>query len=225
MNQIIIDNRHKIDTACQLCFYALDKYHKAVEAFQKEKSRIAALPYVQSEQERLVNQAAESLAKTVQAHYEEIKHNLEDIRTAAGAMENLLDVGQDLQNALSVVKALGSAMPEDTRHELVEQFKGQYKALIILKAAYLAASISAAYYFDGLLFKSADVLDELDDMAYRIAVQPGGNMLAAITFGRKLEKFAVSMGVDLTRKYWDIVDDSSAIDAQIRAAAGLGAAD
>ena len=51
------------------------------------------------------------------------------------------------------------------------------------------------------------------------------NMLAAITFGRKLEKFAVSMGVNLTQKYRDIVDDSSAIDAQIRAAAGLGAAD
>ena len=225
MNQTITSNRHKIDTACQLCFFALDKYHKAAEAFLEEKRRINASPYIQAEKERMVSRAAESLGGTVRACYEEISRNLADIRGAARAMEDLLDVGADLQNALSVVKTLGSAMPEDTRRRLVEQFRGQYQALTILRAAYEAAGISAEVYFKGVLFSSAGLLDELDGMAYRLVVQPSTDTFVAINFGSKLEKFAVSLGVELTQKYRDIVDASSAIEGQIRAAAGLGAAD
>lgn len=225
MNQIIIDNRHKINTACQNCFHALNKYHKAVEAFHEEKRRISASPYIQAVQEQMVSSAAESLAKTAQIQYEEISRNLADIRHAAGAMESLLDVGEALQNALSVVKVLGSAMPEETRRRLVEQFKGQYQALVILKAAYEAVNLPAEHYFNGLLFSSAGELDELDNMAYRLVIQPGTDVLAEFKFGSKLEKFVVSLGVDLSPKYRDVVDISNAMNEQIRVAAGLGAVD
>ena len=222
MNQIIIDNRHKIDTACQLCFYALDKYNAAVEAFQEEKRRIIATPYIQQEQERMVNQAAEALGKTAQAHYEEIKQNLEAIRTAAGEMENLLDIGEDLQNALSVVKTLGKSLPSETRVGLVDQFKGQRQALTILKSAYESVDISAEPYFEGLIFSSSAALDQLDDMAYRIVAQPGTNLLVAVSFGTELEKFAVSLGVGLSKSFSGIVDTSGALNGQLRAVMGLG---
>lgn len=225
MNQIIIENRHKIDTACQLCFYTLDKYNKAVEAFHEEKRKITATPYIQQEQERLVNRAAETLRNTALAHYEEIKHSLGDIRTAAVEMENLLDVGEDLQNALSVIKALGKSLPSETRVGLVNQFKGQRQALTILKTAYESADISAEPYFEGMIFSSSAALDQLDDMAYRIVMQPGTDLMVVVSFGTELEKFALSLGVELTKHFRDIVDTTAATNQQLRAAAGLGASD
>ena len=68
MNQVVIDNRKKIAAAVTSCFRALDSYHKAVEAFGVEKQRIASMPYIQTEQERLVNQAADKLRNAVHGH-------------------------------------------------------------------------------------------------------------------------------------------------------------
>lgn len=223
MNQIIVDNRHKIDTACQSCFFALDKYHKAVNAFNEEKRRIAATPYIQQEQERMVNQASDALKNSAQGYYEEIKRNLDTIRAAAGEMENMMDIGEDLQNALSVIKALGGSLPGETRIKLVEQFKGQRQALSLLKAAYESAGITSQPYFQDLILNTAKELDALDDKAYRMVVAPGENMMIAVNFGRDLEKFAESLGVDLTKKFGEIVDTSDALNAQLRAAMGLGA--
>ena len=63
-----------------------------------------ATPYIQQEQERLVNRAAETLRNTALAHYEEIKHSLGDIRTAAVEMENLLDhTGMYVRRSAQVV--------------------------------------------------------------------------------------------------------------------------
>jgi len=225
MNPIIIDNRHRIDTACQLCFYTLDKYSKAVAAFHEEKREITAAPYLRQEQERMVNRAAEALRTTAQAHYEELKHGLEDIRAAAGELENLLDIGEELQNALCVVKALGKELPSETRVGLVNRFKGQRQALVILKSAYASVGISAEPYFEGLIFSSSGALDELEDMAYRIAARPGDQLAAAVSFGGQLEKLAEALGVQLTKKFKDIVDASAAFEAQLRAAVGSGAAD
>lgn len=223
MNQIIVDNRHKINTACQICFFALDKYHKAVNAFNEEKRRIAATPYIQQEQERMVNQASDALKNSAQGYYEEIKRNLDTIRAAAGEMENMMDIGEDLQNALSVIKALGGSLPGETRIKLVEQFKGQRQALSLLKAAYESAGITSQPYFQDLILNTAKELDALDDKAYRMVVAPGENMMIAVNFGRDLEKFAESLGVDLTKKFGEIVDTSDALNAQLRAAMGLGA--
>lgn len=225
MNQIIVDNRHKIDTACQSCFYTLDKYHKAVNAFNEEKRQIAATPYIQQEQERMVSKAADTLKNNVQGFYEDIQRNLDVIRTAAEEMDQLLDLGEDLQNALSVVKTLGSALPGETRIKLVEQFKGQRQALSLLKAAYASVGIAAEAYFQGVIRNSASELQELNDMASRMVSAPGENMMVAVTFGSNLEKFAETMGVDLTKKFREIVDTSDALNAQLRAVMGLGASD
>lgn len=225
MNQIIVDNRHKIDTACQSCFFALDKYHKAVNAFNEEKRRIAATPYIQQEQERMVNTAADNLKATVQGLYEEIKRNLDTIRAAAGEMESLMDIGEDLQNALSVVRTLGASLPGESRVKLVEKFKGQGQALSLLKAAYESVGITAQPYFQGLILNTAKELDALDGKAYRMVAAAGENMMVAVTFGSDLEKFAESLGVDLTKKFREIVDASDALNAQLRAVMGLGASD
>lgn len=225
MNQIVIDNRHKIDTACRMYFLMLDKYHKAVEAFHEEKRRIAASLYIQEEKERMVNRAEDALKNTANNCYEEIKKNLDVIRAAAGEMENLMDIGPDLQNALSVVNSLGKSMPSETRIRLVEEFKGQRQALTILKTAYEAAGITAEPYFEGLISDVSKELDELDDAAYRMVGQPGKNMFVALNFGRDLEKYAESLGVQLTGKYRDTVNTAGALNRQMRAVMGLGAND
>ena len=222
MNPTVNENRHKIDTACQLCFYKIDEYYKAVSAFNVDKHRIAALvQYSEQEKERQLKAAMESLHNTVQGYYAEIKKNLDVIRTAATEMENLMDIGEDLQNAISVVKALGKALPAESRLKIVEPFKGQRQALTLLKAAYAAEEITDKPYFEGLIINVADELDALEDKAYRLTVQPGTDTIVAVNFGSALEKFAAAMGCKLTKKFRDIVDTTEAMNAQIRAAAGL----
>lgn len=221
MNQVVINNREKIGTACHNCFRALDSYHKAVEAFGAEKQRIASTPYIQAEKERQVNQAADKLRNAVQGHCEQIQRELETIRTAAEEMQNLMDIGADLQNALSVVKSLGKALPSESRFKLVEQFKGQYQALAILKAAYEAVEITTEPYFKGLIFDTSRAVKDLEDKAACLADKPGENMMIAFSFGNDLEKFAQTLGVELPARYRDTVDTSAAMSRQLRAVMGL----
>lgn len=225
MNQTVIDNRHKIDTACQSCFFALDKYHKAVEGFGAEKQRIASMPYIQAEKERLVNQAADTLRNAVQGHCEQIQRELDTIRTAAEEMQNLIDIGEDLQNALSVVKSLGKALPPEVRSKLAEQFRGQYQALTMLKAAYEAVEITAEPYFKGLIFNAPQAVKDLEDKAASLADKPGENMMVAFNFGNDLEKLAQALGVELPTRYRDAVDTSAAMSRQLRAVMGLSTGD
>lgn len=221
MNQIITDNRHKIDTACQLCFHALEKYNKAVDGFNNQRQQITASPYIQQEKERRINQEEEKLVRSVAGYYEEIRHNLDVIRDAAVEMEDLLDIGQEFQNALSVVKTLGKAMPSETRISLVEGFKGQRQALIILKAAFEDVGISSEPYFKGLILNASKEVDALDEMAYRLNSQPGKNVLVAVSFASSLEKFAEALGVKLAKRFADLVDTTGAVNQRMRAVMGL----
>ena len=220
MNQTIKENQHKIDTACKLCFYELDKCSQAIKSFSEEERRIAGLPYIEAEKERMVKRAADVLGTAAQKHYEEIKGNLEVMRKAAAEMDAVLDVGPDFQNTLSVVKTLGAGMPEGVIPGLVEQFKGQKQALILLKAAMESAGVVATeHYFKDMLFDAAGTMDQLDDLAYRLAAQPDQWTLCC--FGNELEKFVRKLGVELSKSFKDIVDTSEALNQQIWAAAGV----
>lgn len=225
MNEIVKDNRHKIDTACQRCFLALDRYNDAVSSFHQECQRIAQTPYIESEKERQTAEASEKLAKKATAEYDVLHECLEHMRTAAGEMEHLLDIGEDFQNTISIVKTLGKALPVEQRSTLIEPFKGQMQALQMLSAAYRAVDLDPEYYFKGLIFYTAARLDSLEDLAYRIAAQPGRNLVAVIDFATELEKFAAALGVELTHRFHDLVDTSGALTAAIRSAAGVGTAD
>lgn len=225
MNEIVKDSRHKIDTACTRCFLALDRHGKAVDAFNQERRRIEALPYIQEEKERMVSKAEEALSAAAAAEYGVIHESLEAARTAAGEMDRLLDIGEDFQNTLAVVKTLGKGLPAELRGRLAEPFRGQRQALLLLKAAYEAAEIDPELYFKGLIFDSSARVDGLDNLAHRLTIQPQGNLLAAVDFAGELEKFAEGMGVELTRRFRDMVDISGALTDTIRQAAGLGTAD
>lgn len=225
MNEIVKDNRHKIDTACHRCFLSLDRYKDAVSSFHQECQRIGQTPYIQSEKERQTAEASEKLAKKAAAEYDVLHECLEHMRTAAGEMERLLDIGEDFQNTLSTVNTLGKALPVEQRSTLIEPFKGQMQVLSILRAAYKAADIDPEYYFKDLIFNTAARLDGLDELAYRIAIQPGRNPVTVIDFAAELEKFAAALGVELTHRFHDLVDTSAALNSAIRSAMGLGAAD
>ena len=224
MNQIITSNRQKISTHINNCFSALGKYLKAVDAFHQERNRITGLPFIQEEKERMVAKAAQSLAENAQTQYTAISGELKGIGAAAAEMEQLLDIGQDLQNALAVVK-YGSAIPVATRLQLVDTFRGQPQALTILKAAFEAAGLDPEHYFKGLIFKADDQVQRLDELAYQIVVQPGENALVAVNFSNELEKFAASIGAELTARFSDMTDATEVFNAAYRSAFGLGTAD
>ena len=225
MNDVIKDSRHKIDTACYRCFLALDRHGDAVASFHQACQRIEQTPYVQSEKERQTAGASEALSKKAAEEYNVIHECLEDMRTAAGEMEQLLDIGEDFQNTLSVVRTLGHYLPAEQRRALAEPFRGQMQALKLLSAAYKAADIDPEHYFDGMIFDTAARLDGLDGIARRIAAQPSGSPVTVIEFASELEKFAAALGVELTHHFRDLADTSGALTAAIRSAAGAGTAD
>lgn len=154
-----------------------------------------------------------------------IRESLEDMRMAAGDMSQLLDIGEEFQHTLSIVATLKKALPVEQRVTLLEPFRGQMQALSMLRAAYEAADIDPEHYFDGMIFDTAARLDSLDELAHRIAAQPGRNPVTVIEFAADLEEFAASMGVELTSHFHDSVDTSDALTAAIRSAAGVGTAD
>lgn len=222
MNEFVIENRHKIDTACQLCFYAIDRYNRAVEAFNRKKHDIiGSMVYSQIEKERQINVAEGELGNTANIQYNEIKRNLEDIRTAGTKLDEFLDLGTDLQNALSVIKTLGKATPADICVDLVNQFKGQKKALSMLKSAYQVTGLDTNVYFDGVIFDTEGEVKQLDDLAYSIVAQNGPNAAAALALGGRLEAYAESVGVELTKRFADIVDTSEEYNRKLRAVMGI----
>ena len=225
MNQTVIDKKDKIGTACELCFYQLAAYNREVEAFQTKRREIAALPYVEAEKEARINKALDALKEAGQVRYNEIKRNLDTIKINAVALEDILDIGEELKNAVSVVKALGASMPSETRFNLVNPFRGQRQSLLILQAAYKEAGIDPLPYFKGLVLDASDRVDTLDSAAYQLAIQPSGTMLTAANFGEGLEDFADDLGVPLKKRFRDVVDTTSTYAERLRAVAGLGAAD
>ena len=221
MNSMIYSGRETIDQAAGRCFKALAAYNETVRAYQNECREIDPLPFIQEEKERMKAKAAEKMYQDVRRQHETILAELDKIALAAEGMETLLDIGEDLQNALAVVKSLGAAMPSNLRFSLVVPFKGQKMALEILKAAYEAGGIDAEPYFKGLIFDADSRIGSLKESAMRLALQPGESLLTAHTFAGELEDFAKAMGVELSTKYGDLVDAQGAMMEQVRAAAGL----
>ena len=221
MNSMIYSGRETIDQAAGRCFKVLAAYNETVRAYQNECREIDPLPFIQEEKERMKAKAAEKMYQDVRGQHETILAELDKIALAAEGMETLLDIGEDLQNALAVVKPLGAAMPSNLRFSLVVPFKGQKMALEILKAAYEAGNIDAEPYFKGLIFDADSRIGSLKESAMRLALQPGESLLAAHTFAGELEGFAKAMGVELSTKYADLVDAQGAMMEQVRAAAGL----
>ena len=221
MNQIVIDNRQKIASACSRCFSALDGYARACNDFRAEQKRIEPLPYIQEEKERMVSEAAKKLGSVASTKYEEIRKNLDDIKEAAEEMAAILDIGQDFQNTLSLVKQMGSDLPVDVRYALIAPFKGQKRALEILKAAYESAGMSPEPYFKGLIFAPGSRISALDADVYRITVQPGDHLLVAATFANGLESLADDLGVELSTRFKDMTDLSAAYTAAMYKACGV----
>lgn len=221
MNQTVIENRKKISSACASCFTALEKYAEACNAFKAEKERISTLLYIEEEKERMVNKAAENLRTAAEAQYTEISRNLEDIKAASEEMAGILDIGEEFQNTLSVIKTIGHDLPVEARFSLVSPFKGQKQVLEILQAAYSAAGLDTEPYFKGLIFDPKSRMDGLAESAYRIVLQPSDSLLSAAAFARSLEAFADDTGAELPSRFNDLTDLSSIYMDAVYAAAGI----
>lgn len=218
MNPVVIESRKKITSTIENCFYALDEYAHACSTFRDERRRIEQLPYLPEAKETHLRKASDTLFKVSSGIYEAIAKNLNTIEDAAKEMAELLDVGQEFQNTLSVIKQVGKSLPVDSLTALIDPFKGQKRALEILRAAYADAGIATDYYFGKLIFDPESRLAGLNETAYRIAVQPGDNLLVASDVAKTLEEFADNMGAELTVRPKDMKYLSEAYtDALIRA--------
>lgn len=222
MNEVVKDKRHEIDTACASCFYTLNKYVGRVKAYQTEQDKINRT-YNQEIAGGEIDRIASNLRTEAEKFYTEVESYLSTIKNAALEMENLFDTGDNLQGALSVVKTLGDKAPSYTRFRLVNEFKGQKQALLILQAAFEASGIDPKPYFKGRILDVETSIQGLQEEAYGMIIPPygSGSIMAAADFAAHLERFVDALGVDLAKKFQDITDISGAYMDRLRASAGL----
>lgn len=218
------ENRNKIATAVELCFYQLEKYNRAHNDYAEELRKIDASPYNQMMQGNMRKTAEEAFCAQAKAVYDEMHNQFEVMRIAAREMAATLDIGDEFQNTLATVSALGENLPAEVRRALIQPFKGEMHMLQLLKSSFATSGLSTAY-FDELIRDPDKTIDDLDDAALALVMQPGDGVMRMLDVGKSLEKFAANEGAELKHKLSDIVDTSNALNAYLRAAAGLGTAD
>lgn len=218
MNQIIIDKKHAIGTACTLCLYSVDKYCAAINRLREKKEEIEHTEWMaQDYREKMINQEIEKTQNTVNQLYEEIRKQIDIIEENSMDLEEFLSIDDgELQGALLAVQTMGKDMPDEIRRSLVEKFRGQQKPLAILKSSFDKAGISTKY-FDELIFSADSRIGELDNLAWKLTVQPGKDIMVANAFARSIEKFAVDLGVTLGRQ-WDSAEMGQAFIDSLRQA-------
>lgn len=221
MNEIFKDNQHKIGTAITLSFNRLEEIAAAAATFKAERDKIAGYTeYTDEARQSMTKRAAETYEAATEPKIAELMNQAKTITAAMAEMENTLDTGAELQNALNVAK-LAKGLPSATRFSLFEQFRGQPQQLAVLGAAFEVAEVDPSPYSDPLDFKAEKTARELENAIYTVAAAPVGSATEAWRLSRKLEELSQRIGADNTRHAVDLDGLDGGLDEAIRNAMGL----
>ena len=221
MNETIQNAQHNIGTAIDLSFYRLEAIAKQAAAYRAEREKISAYTdYTPEARKNMIDRAAESYTKAISPEIAAIMSQIETIGQALTEMENTLDMGVDLQNALSVAK-LGEALPSKSRFALFEQFRGQPQQLGILGAAFESAGVASAPYVKPMTFKADRVVSDLEGAVRRVASADAGETSDAWRLSQQLEELSKRVGADTPRAAKDLTGLDGGLEQAIREACGL----
>lgn len=221
MNEIFKDDQHKIGTAITLSYNRLEEIAAAATTFKAERGKISGYTeYTDKARQDMTNRAAAVYSATTEPKIAELLREAKTITEAMAEMENTLDTGIELQNALNVAK-LAKSLPSTARFALFEQFRGQPQQLTILGAAFEAVEVDPLPYSEPLDFTAEKTARELEDAIYMVAAAPTGSTVEAWRLSRKLEELAQRVGADNARHAADLDGLDGGLDEAIRNAMGL----
>lgn len=217
MNQIITDNRHKIDTACQLCFRQLMEYCEKSKAYKQEMAKIAASPYIQEEKERQYAAVQAKIGEQVNPIHEEVRSGIDTIHQAAAAIAEIPIDTVDLAAIGTLTGLMGGSLSTNSQAELsdalleyADKLRGQPKALSIVKVAMERVGLEDPRQLkdkhgNNLIFSVNERISKLERMADHL-LNATPNLMYAFDLARELEIFADNMGVQLKESLKEMVN-------------------
>lgn len=207
--RFIVQNLQGIETKIKDLVGVKDKFRAKVNDLTLHGSEMYSPDYVEKELTRL----AADLAAQMDAANTDVVRRLEELRGLIAERDAVLDLSNPaLTNALALISTIGGGLSFDQAVKINANFVHDQSALRSLKAAYQAKGLTNAGAIDSLLYSADDVIDNLEDLAYKGLVQDG----SINTFANALSKLAALEGLMTER-----MPDVQGAEAALRAAAGL----
>ena len=216
MNETIKDQQHRIGTAVNSSFYALERIAGHAAAYKAEKAKIDGYTdYTEAARQSMTDRAAATYGNAVAPEIVKLTEQAGIIRDALAVMESTLDTGAELQNALNVAK-LGKALPSAVRFNLFEQFRGQPQQIAVLSAAFEAVDIDPSPYMVPISFTADQIGKKLDSAIDAVSAAKAGETFQAWQLSRNLEKMGDRVGADTPRRASELDGLSGGLDEAIR---------
>ena len=210
MNQTVINSKQNIDAACSSCFRQLVNYSAKVRDHKKEVERVAALPYIQEEKMRQIDELEAKTKAQLSSIYTAVIGQIDVISEAAEAIAEAPMDSVDLSAVGTLVSITGGGSSAESAvaisgvlQDYAYQYRGQQKALRVIKAAMermgdSGSNVLKSKYGGSLIFSVSERTGKL----YRITERLQDiNLSHAFDLARELEVFAYDMGVELADNF------------------------
>lgn len=210
MNQIVINNRKKIDIACASCFNLLVNYSEKVRSHKKEVEKISASPYVQEEKMRQIDELEAATKDQIRPIWDAVRDQIDAIRQLADEIAEIPLEIVDLSAIGTLSNLIGGASSVDSTADIfwalqdyVDMYRGQPKALSVIKVAMERsgnpdANVLRSKHGGSLIFSVSERIGRLIRVADQL-LQP--NINHAYDLAREVEVFASDMGVNLSSSF------------------------
>lgn len=206
MNQTVIDNRARIESACVSSFQSLVKCSEHITAHRKKTQEISRSPYIQEEKLRQINELEGITKANIVPLQKLILENIDTINNASTKIADEPMDSVDLSAIGTLSLMLGGSVSGEAiagasfaLQDYANRYRGQQKALKIIRIAFErigdpAPSALKARAGDSLIFLLESRIEKLRHMVYLLDQIESNNVF---NLARELEFFADDMGVKL----------------------------
>lgn len=211
------DNQRNINQIIQRFHALLRRYDAAVSSYNNKKQEINVAPLIDEEKARRRSNAAADFRAAIDSLYADFSAQLEALMVQVGQLAALPPVCDELNAAVSLVTASGSQLDADTRVYLITTLRGRIRALTALRAVFVAHNIPTTELDKRYIFKLESVREDLEGAMSQVFA---GNIGGAYLMGKKLEKIAELLGVELTGHFTS-ENEAEYLEMKTRQAFGL----
>lgn len=211
------ENQKNINQIIQRFHTLLRRYDTAVSSYNGKLKEINIAPLIDEEKARRRSNAAADFRAAIDSLYADFSAQLEALMTQVEQMAALPPICDELNTAVALATASGSQLEADTRVYLISTLRGRLRALTALRAVFAAHDIPTAELDKRYIFTPESVRADLDSAMSQVF---SGNIGGAYLMGKKLEKAAELLGVELT-SHFTSENEAEYLDMKTRQAFGL----
>mgnify|MGYP003304772413 CR=1 FL=1 len=169
------------------------------------------------------DEALENLVKIGKENLTKFDKLMEEAKQVEAANDRVLYDLKDnvMQNALTTINILGKDLDMQTCSDIIESFRGQKRALDIIRKTLEVKGIQISDKEKKYFYNSREVLELLEEKLVDLTINPKNISNYGMVLN-EIKRVAVVLGIELTDKDLEIsvpIDDIQ--NAQMRAAMGL----